>query len=288
LTEDGRVGKTTLSALNVSVEDRIRKLEINLERSRWLPSRLGHEFVWVNVPEFQLRVIRADREVLSMPVVVGAPDSPTPSFSERLDRAVVNPSWNVPESIALKELVPKAARDPRYLEKAEFDLVDQRGDLVATESLRPELLKSGLQRLRRRPGPWNDLGKIKFLLPNPFNVYLHDTPSRNLFGRTTRAFSHGCIRVSEPLELAKYLFADRFEVLEQDLAAGLERELKLERPVPVYIVYFTAWQSDDGVVHFRDDVYARDPLLRAELSDRHPVRRTHVAALHGVSEATAP
>ena len=133
LNEDGSVGAKTLLALNVPVEERIRQLQVNLERRRWLPPVLGQEFLWINVPEFRLRVFRADREVLSMPVVVGAPESPTPSFGERLDRAVVNPSWYVPESIAVNELAPKAARDPDYLRKAEFELLDGEGSLVESE-----------------------------------------------------------------------------------------------------------------------------------------------------------
>jgi murein L,D-transpeptidase YcbB/YkuD len=189
----------------------------------------------------------------------------------------------VPESIAVNELVPKATRDPEYLRNGQYDLLDERGELMDAKGLKPELLRTGLHRLRRRPGPWNDLGRIKFLLPNPFNVYLHDTPSRNLFARTARAFSHGCIRVGEPLELAKYLFPDRFEELERDLAGGEERELKVEKPIPVYIVYFTAWQSED-VVQFRDDIYERDAVLLQELSGSTP-RRTDVAGLHIPSDS---
>ncbi len=287
LTEDGSVGARTLQALNVPVEDRVRQLQVNLERRRWLPSDLGDEFLWINIPEFRLRIIRHHREVLSMPVVVGAPGSPTPSFGERLDRAVVNPSWYVPESIAVNELAPKAARDPDYLTNANFDLLDERGELVASQNLRPDLLAAGLHRLRRRPGPENDLGRIKFLLPNRFNVYLHDTPSRNLFARTSRAFSHGCIRVGEPLELAKYLFAERFTELERDLIAGREREMRLEEPVPVYIVYFTAFRGEDGVVHFRDDIYARDEGLLRALSGR-AVRATADAGARRSSTDTAP
>jgi murein L,D-transpeptidase YcbB/YkuD len=288
LEQDGRVGRKTLHALNVPVEDRILQLQVNLERRRWLPPKLGEEFLWINVPEFRLRVVRGDHEILSMPVVVGAPGSPTPSFAENLDRAVVNPSWYVPESIALNELAPKAVRDPDYLRKADFELLDERGDLLDTGDLELDLLRSGRHRLRRRPGPENDLGRIKFLLPNPFHIYLHDTPARGLFQRTSRAFSHGCIRVGEPLELAKYLFDDRFAEVERNLEAGLERELKLEEPVPVYIVYFTAWQSAERVVHFRDDIYGRDEALMKQLWGRHVSTMTADVAQPGQSAATAP
>jgi murein L,D-transpeptidase YcbB/YkuD len=282
LPEDGRMGPKTLEALNVSVESRIRQLEVNLERRRWLPPKLEDEILWINVPEFRLRVFRGEQEVLSMPVVVGAPSTPTPSFNERLSQAVLNPYWYVPESIAVKELVPKADENPNYLRNANFDLLDDRGELMSFESLSPDLLRSGRLRLRRKPGPFNDLGRIKFLFPNPFNVYLHDTPSRQLFERPSRAFSHGCIRVGEPLELAKYLFGDRFSELERDLTTGEEKVLKVADPVPVYIVYFTAWRSADGTVNFRDDIYARDEavlrgltgargtMARAVASTRYP------------------
>jgi murein L,D-transpeptidase YcbB/YkuD len=291
LHQDGSVGRKTLHALNVPVEDRLRQLQVNLERRRWLPPNLGEEFLWINVPEFRLRIVRGDHEVLSMPVVVGAPGSPTPSFAENLDRAVVNPSWYVPESIAVNELAPKAVRDPEYLTNANFDLLDEGGAVLDSGDLELDLLRSGRHRLRRRPGPENDLGRIKFLLPNPFHIYLHDTPSRGLFQRTSRAFSHGCIRVGEPLELAKYLFDDRFAELERDLQAGLERELKLEKPVPVYIVYFTAWQSADRVVHFRDDIYGRDEALIRQLWGGPAATTTTDAApllQSGQSAATAP
>lgn len=279
LNEDGSVGAKTLEELNEPVEDRIRQLEVNLERRRWLPPNLEDEFLWINIPDFRLRVFRGQREVLGMPVVVGAPGTPTPSFAERLVRAEVNPYWYVPESIAVNELAPKANRDPNYLRRAAFDLLDERGELVSSENLRIDLLQSGRHRLRKRPGPQNDLGRIKFLLPNPFRVYLHDTPSRHLFERPSRAFSHGCIRVGEPLELAKYLFGERFAEIERDLNAGRERVVGLEHPIPVYIVYFTAWRTADGTVHFRDDIYGHDEAVLRGLSGARAARSADVAAL---------
>lgn len=267
LKGDGHVGIETLEALNVSVADRIRQLEVNLERRRWLPPTLGEEFLWINVPEFRLRAFRGQRETLGMAVVVGAPDSPTPSFREPMDYAVLNPYWNVPESIAVNELAPKAHQDPGYLVKANFEILDERGSTVAiADGLRTDLLRSGRLRLRRRPGPQNDLGRIKFIFPNRFGIYLHDTPARHLFARTSRAFSHGCIRVGQPLELARYLFPERFDELETELDAGEEKVLKLGEPVPVYIVYFTAWRNDDGTVHFRKDIYGRDETLKRRLA----------------------
>ncbi|MGH9320028.1 MAG: L,D-transpeptidase family protein [Vicinamibacteria bacterium] len=277
LNADGRVGSKTLEALNVPVEERIRQLEINLERCRWLPASLGEEFIWVNVPEFRLRAYRSEREVLSMPVVVGAPESPTPSFREEIDYAVLNPYWYVPESIAVNELMPKAHKDPGFLMRANYELLDEGGSLVASDKLRKDLLLSGHHRIRRKPGPRNDLGRIKFMLPNRFRIYLHDTPARHLFERTSRAFSHGCIRVGQPLDLAKYLFADRFRELESGLDTGEEKVLHLREPVPVYIVYFTAWRSDDGTVNFRNDIYGRDGELALQLSGATPSERPDLA-----------
>jgi murein L,D-transpeptidase YcbB/YkuD len=265
LAPDGRVGSRTLEALNVPVEDRIRQLEINLERFRWLPPDLGTELVWVNIPEFRLRAFRDGREVLSMPVVVGAARSPTPTFHEKIVHAVLNPYWNVPESIALDEVAPKAKGDPGYLRRAQFELLDERGSPLPPEKFEADLLREGRHRIRRKPGPFNDLGRIKFMLPNPFRVYLHDTPARHLFERASRAFSHGCIRLGRPLELARYLFDGRYEELESGLGTGEERVMRVARPVPAYIVYFTAWQDGEGAVNFRDDVYGRDARLSLDL-----------------------
>jgi murein L,D-transpeptidase YcbB/YkuD len=267
LNPDGRVGKETIAALNVPVQERVRQLEINLERRRWLPASLGEDFVLVNVPEFRLRAFRAGSVVLDMPVVVGAPSTPTPSFEDEIEMAVLNPYWNVPESIALGEIVPRAATDPGYLERASFEILDSRGSLVPPEALRAANLREGRHRIRRKPGPANDLGRIKFLFPNEYRVYLHDTPSRHLFERDERAFSHGCIRLGRPMELARHLFPERFREASWALPTsdGVERVVRLAEPVPIYIVYFTAWRTDDGVVHFREDIYGHDAVLWSEL-----------------------
>jgi murein L,D-transpeptidase YcbB/YkuD len=273
LHPDGRVGAKTLQALNVPVGERIRQLEINLERRRWLPASLEDEFIWINIPEFRLRVFRKGQVVLQMPVVVGTVSTPTPSFQDEIDHAILNPYWNVPETIALNEIVPRAATDPGYLERGSYEVLDARGELVPSGPVRAADVQQGRYRIRRKPGPVNDLGRIKFMLPNQYEVYLHDTPSRHLFERDTRAFSHGCIRLGRPMELARYLFPDRFRrgEFEQELDEGTERVVPLEKPVPVYIVYFTAWRSNDGTVHFRDDIYGRDEELWSELREDPPV-----------------
>jgi murein L,D-transpeptidase YcbB/YkuD len=269
LHPDGRVGTRTLEALNVPVEERVQKLEINLERRRWLPASLEDEFVWINIPEFRLRVFRKGQVVLQMPVVVGTVSTPTPSFRDEIDHAILNPYWNVPETIALNEIVPRAATDPGYLERGSYEVLDASGELVPSGPVHAVDVEKGRYRIRRKPGPANDLGRIKFMLPNQYEVYLHDTPSRQLFERDTRAFSHGCIRLGRPMELAGYLFPDRFRngEFDQEIEEGTERVVPLEKPVPVYIVYFTAWGSKDGVVQFRDDIYGRDEELWSELRE---------------------
>jgi murein L,D-transpeptidase YcbB/YkuD len=269
LHPDGRVGAKTLQALNVPVEERIRQLEVNLERRRWLPASLEDEFIWINIPEYRLRIFRKGQVVLQMPVVVGTVSTPTPSFQDEIDHAILNPYWNVPETIALNEIVPRAATDPGYLERGSYEVLDARGELVPSGPVRATDVQKGRYRIRRKPGPANDLGRIKFMLPNRYEVYLHDTPSRHLFERDTRAFSHGCIRLGRPMELARYLFPDRFRSgeFEQELDEGTERVVPLEKPVPVYIVYFTAWRGGDGTVQFRDDIYGRDEELWSELRE---------------------
>jgi murein L,D-transpeptidase YcbB/YkuD len=280
LEPDGRAGRRTLEAMNVPVADRILQIEINLERSRWLPPIETEDLLWINIPEFRLHAFRGGQEVVSMPVVVGAPDTPTPTFYESVQYAVLNPDWIVPESIALREVLPKAHQDPGYLRRAEFELLDDAGAPMALDELRIDLLRSGRHRIRRKPGPWNDLGRIKFMFPNEFQIYIHDTPSRSLFLRASRAFSHGCVRVGEPLELARYLFGSRFDQLRADLEAGLHREIRVEKPVPVYIVYFTAWRESDGTLQFREDVYHRDRALASELSaERSPLSGGEDSAL---------
>ena len=214
-----------------------------------------------------------------MSVVVGAPSTPTPSFDDEIEMAVLNPYWNVPESIAVGEITPRAATDPGYMERASFEILDSRGSLVPSEDLSAADLKGGRYRIRRKPGPANDLGRIKFMLPNEHSVYLHDTPSRQLFERETRAFSHGCIRLGRPLELAKHLLPERFREgeLEREMAGGREQVVRLDEPVPIYIVYFTAWRNDDGMVHFRDDIYGHDEELWKELRGDRAVEEAELA-----------
>jgi murein L,D-transpeptidase YcbB/YkuD len=250
LDADGTAGKGTLAALAVPAERRVRQIEINLDRWRWLPRDLGERYIVVNIAGFQLDLVEGGAPALSMRVVAGKPTSRTPMFSGMMTNIVLNPYWNPPPGIVKKEILPHIARDSGYAEREGFEVVST-GSRVE---------------VRQRPGPKNALGKVKFLFPNRFDVYLHDTPSRSLFSRTVRSFSHGCIRLEKPLELAEYLLKDdpawTPKRIAAALAKGREQWVGVPRPLPVHLVYWTAWVGGAGTVQFRDDLYGRDkPLL---------------------------
>ncbi len=246
LDADGKMGKGTLAALNVPVERRVRQIEINLDRWRWLPHDLGERYIMVNIAGFALDVVEAGKPALSMRVVAGKPTTRTPMFSGMMKNVVLNPYWSVPPDIARKEVLPRIAREPGYAEKEGFEV-------------------SGTD-VRQKPGAKNALGKVKFLFPNRFNVYLHDTPSRSLFSRAVRSFSHGCIRIEKPVELAEYLLKDDPAWTPQKIAAvlakGREAWVNIPKPLPVHLVYWTAWVDGEGTLQLRDDLYGRDkPML---------------------------
>jgi murein L,D-transpeptidase YcbB/YkuD len=248
ITADGIVGRETLRELNVSAAGRAQQIAVNMERWRWMPEDLGPSYVIVNIAAFRLDVIEGDRSVLTMKTVVGKEYTRTPFFAARIDEVIVNPWWNVPDSIAAKELWPKQRRDRSYF---------AREHMVVTNG-----------RIRQRPGPWNALGRLKFNMPNNYNVYLHDTPAKSLFERPLRAFSHGCIRLEKPLDLALYLLRDQprwnAAAIEIAIEAG-ERAIRLTTPQPVYVLYWTAWVADDGHMEFHRDHYERDAAIAAAM-----------------------
>ncbi len=256
LEPTGRLDKTTKAALRVPFAERARALELNLERWRWLPPSLGDRHLRVNIPDFGLQVVEGGRAVLAMKVVVGKTASQTPVMSDTMTTLVLNPYCNVPESIANNEIWPEQGKDPSYLQRHNMEV----------------LTEGGVSRIRQLPGPGNALGAYKFVFPNHLNIYLHDTPADKLFQRTERDFSHGCVRVERPADLAEYLLRGNAEWpaerVADTLAAGREVHVPLTDPLPVYIVYFTAWVDGEGRVHFRDDVYGQDEKLAAALSGR--------------------
>jgi murein L,D-transpeptidase YcbB/YkuD len=272
LPEDGVLGAATIAELNRSLAERVQQLEIGIERIRWLPSLPAGRFLVVNIPEFQLAAFDgaagSDSALLEMDVIVGrAGKSPTPVFAAQLEYVEFSPYWNVPHSIAVKELLPKLRKDPGYLAREGMEMV---GGPVRTESGEVALaeIERGTVRLRQRPGPRNALGGVKFVLPNRHDVYLHSTPSRQLFSRPRRDFSHGCIRVAAPVTLAEFVLIDRSDWGTDRIreSMNLPQPLRVTaRPsIPVLIFYATAVVDGEGRTRFLPDIYEEDPkVLRA-------------------------
>jgi L,D-transpeptidase YcbB len=273
LDADGVVGEKTLVALNVPAEARAQQILVNLERWRWLPTDLGARYLLLNIAGFDLQAVAGEQVELEMPIIVGKSYTKTPVFSGRITYLVLNPYWNVPPKIARGEILPKVQKDPDYLAREGIRVFsDWSPEAAAIDPAEVDwrsLEARGLGYFfRQDPGPKNALGRIKFMFPNEFGVYLHDTPEKALFDRASRTFSHGCIRLSHPLDLAAYLLRgtdgwDR-ETLVRALDSGEQRTLRLPAPMPVHLLYWTAWVDADGRLELRDDVYGRDePLGRA-------------------------
>lgn len=267
LEPDGVAGRSTLSAMNVPIEKRIRQIELNMERWRWFPKGLARRFVVVNSADFELVVVEDGFEALRMRVVVGKPYWKTPAFSAKMTYIVLNPSWNIPKKIAQREVLPAIRKDPGYISKQGIEVF--KGE-TPIDPASADLSKdaSGLM-LVQRPGPLNPLGRVKFMFPNPYAVYLHDTPSKGLFEKTVRTFSHGCIRIERPMELAQLVLRDkpgwdRAKIL-AEIEKGKETTVTLPEPIEVHIFYWTAWVDERGDLQFREDVYGRDAPLDGAL-----------------------
>ncbi len=274
LQVDGVVGPQTISALNMSAEARHQQILLNLERWRWLPHQWEDRYVLVNTAAFHLDAWKDQRKELSMRVIVGKDYQKTPDFSEKMTYLEFNPYWNVPRSIAVREYLPKLRENPGFAHENNFELIEGRGRnarVIDPWSVDWETVKPADFRwlLRQTPGPWNALGRVKFMFPNKFNVYLHDTPQRHLFQRHQRAFSHGCIRIEKPLELARLLLEDNpswtRERIERVIASGNRRVVTLPKPWMVHIYYWTAWVDEEGKLQFRRDLYDRDEAVWAAL-----------------------
>jgi len=276
LTEDGIIAETTLESMNVPIADRIRQMELNLERRRWMDDDLGEYYIFVNVADQELKVVRSGKTIHTAKLVVGKPYSRTPVFSEKMKYIVINPYWNVPSSIANKEYLPKLKKDPGYLKRQNIRIFSGAGD-NAGEVNPYNVNWSSMNRmpysLRQDSGPKNALGRVKFMFPNRFNVYLHDTPQKSLFEKDLRVFSHGCMRVQDPLDFAAVLLADQGwdrSRIDVAVAAGKQRVINLTKPLPVHVTYLTAWVNKDGSVNFRRDVYNRDKQLAGALAGSLP------------------
>jgi murein L,D-transpeptidase YcbB/YkuD len=279
LEADGRMGPQTLQALNVSWEERIRQVELNLERWRWLPHDLGVRHIRVNVPQFDLAVIEDGQEVLRMRVVVGRHYRRTPVFSSYLDHLVFNPDWNIPTRIAVEDILPKARRDPAYLRREKIRVFESWSQGAA--ELDPDDVdwaavtgQKFSYKFKKDPGPHNDLGRIKFLFPNKFAVYLHDTLSKRLFDRSMRGFSSGCIRIEKPIDLAEYALRDSpgwsRDAVIAAIDSGANRTVRLPHPIALHLIYMTAGVNAEGRLRFWPDIYQRDPTLDRALQKKPP------------------
>ena len=289
----GAVDTDTLEALNVPAEARWRQIAVNMERWRWLPTDFGSRYIWVNVPEFELTMIDGGKKAMRMRVIVGKTQSKTPAFSNRITRIDLNPVWHLPSSIVENEIAPAMLRDPGYLSRKHLEVVKSSGDgTVTVDPGEVDWARMGKgdypYRLRQPSGPDNALGRIKFVIPDQFDVYLHDTPSARLFNSTERDLSHGCVRLEHPVELAAYLLKNdpkwSQEAIQEALDSGETKSVPLPAPLPVHILYWTAWVDDDGTVQFRKDIYGHDGELDRALA-AEPKVTLDPAALRGERRA---
>ncbi len=248
--QDGVINAALVKELNVPDEDRIEQLLINMERMRWLPANPAGNRLVANIPEFKLHVFEDAKKVFDMDIVVGKAGNSTVVFNDMLKYVVFSPYWNIPRSIVRNEILPGMQRNTNYL---------------ASKNMEQTGYSNGLPVIRQNPGGANALGKVKLIFPNSYNIYFHDTPSKSLFNRKIRAFSHGCIRLAEPTKMAEYLLRNQPEwtsdKISEAMNASQEKWVTLKEPVPVFISYFTAWVDSEGLLNFRDDIYGHDKKM---------------------------
>jgi murein L,D-transpeptidase YcbB/YkuD len=278
-TPDGRISAQTLADLNVPLTSRISQMRLTLERWRWLPVGLHSAPIVANIPEFRLRAYDENYKVaLSMNVVVGkAYDHNTPVFSNTMQYLVFRPYWNVPYSISKAEFLSRVARDPDYLAKKGFEVVNSRHDVVTSGTVTSDMLaqlRAGNLYIRQMPGPKNSLGLVKFIFPNSSNVYMHDTPVQEFFAKSRRDFSHGCIRLEKPADLAGWVLHENpgwdMDRVRAAMNGTPNQQVNLAHPIPALIVYGTAVVTEDGIVHFYDDIYGHDAALEKVLAKGYP------------------
>ena len=280
MTVDGVLGAKTLMALNCPISDRISQIVLNMERWRWMPHQLGTQYILVNTADFSLRLVAGLETLMEMRVVAGRPAQLTPVLSSKIDHLVINPYWHVPHSIAVRDILPKLRKNPGYLREQHIKLFEswrEKAPEIFPESVDWNNISAHNFRykLRQEPGVKNALGRIKFMFPNKFGVYLHDTPSRGLFKKTTRGFSSGCIRIEKPLDLAAYLLRDtpewNYEAISAQIESGETRVIPVNPAMPVHLLYLTAWMDENNTVQFRDDIYNRDDCLKSALAETAPL-----------------
>ncbi len=273
LDTDGICGKSTYKALNISLDDRLDIIRVNMERCRWLNNDLPQEFLLVNIADYNLYIFRERQVEYECRVVVGKEFHETPVFTSEIKYTVFNPTWTVPYSIASKEILPKLKKDPNYLQNRNMTLLRGK-EVVDPKSVdfKEYSQKNFPYTIRQEPGPNNALGLVKFIFPNKYAVYLHDTPSKSYFEKTERAFSHGCVRVKDPLILAEQLLEDKgydSEKIAEVIKSKKIQNVYLSKPMPVMIIYLTCDVNDiDGRMYFFNDVYGRDKKILAELKEK--------------------
>ncbi len=274
LRDDGIIGPRTVRAFaGESKAARIAKVEYALERLRWHPSALGSPRVFINQPAFTASYVEAGREKLSMRVVVGKKSNQTNFFYDQIEQIDYNPYWGVPQSIIVNEMLPQLYRDPAYLDRAGYEVTDARGRRIASSAINWGQYGGKVPfNVRQRPGSRNALGELKILFPNKHAIYMHDTPSKNLFQRDTRAFSHGCVRLADPRGMAAAVLDKPLDYVAAKIGAGHSSE-KITRTIPVYVAYFTAWPDQNGQVAYHGDVYDRDRHLQKALDAIAAVRQ---------------
>ncbi len=278
LPPTGRLNQATQKALRIPLKEKIEQLEINMERWRWLPDDFGSRYILTILPDLTLYVIDGGYTVLSMKTIIGTRKQPSPIFSGELAYIELNPTWNIPNSIVVKEIIPKVLKEPDYLQKKRIRIFRDWSESAPEISPRnikwhrinPEKFP---YRLTQDPGV-NPLGRIKFIFPNEFDVYLHDTTERHLFNRERRLYSHGCIRIEKPLELALWLLKDTefgsLERLRKEIRTRKRQKIELPQPISVYIIYLTCWVDGNGILHFRPDYYEYDDLMKKALKTLRP------------------
>jgi murein L,D-transpeptidase YcbB/YkuD len=272
LLADGIIGPSTVKQLNVSFQAKVDLITLNLERLRWLPNDFPDDYITINLPEYKLQVFNRDECVLSMRVVAGSSFTSTPVFSDTLEYIVFSPTWTVPYSIIQREMIPRLRKDSLYYSNRNY-IFYQHGVEInpSVVSWKQDRIDIQSYKVVQKPGPWNALGRVKFIMPNNMYIYLHDTPADRLFSRNDRALSHGCIRLEDPMGFARYLLRDDKEWDEKKITDAMRgpepRRVDLKQPVHVQIEYRSVWVDDDGLVHFRPDIYGHDERQLRRLQD---------------------
>jgi murein L,D-transpeptidase YcbB/YkuD len=274
LNADGIVGSKTRKALNISLEQRIKQIIVNMERWRWLPENLGSRYIYVNIADYNLKLYENNQLKMEMKTIVGQEQRSTPVFSDEIDYLVLNPYWYVPKSIAVKDKLPLIKEDYKYLQENNYSLFQYTGNNNLKEIDPAEVDWSEIDKdsfnylLRQNPGDENALGRVKFMFPNRFSIYLHDTPSKYLFSETERGFSSGCIRIEKPVDLAEYLLKDQEkwdrQAIEAEMKKDKEKTVYLNNPIKIYLQYNTVWVDSLGNLNFREDIYGRDQKIIEE------------------------